>query len=56
MWRCRMLYNTALEQRITAYRAVASPSPRYQQQAELPDLKAAFPEYGAIHARSCRTC
>ncbi|HEX8732128.1 MAG TPA: transposase [Ktedonobacterales bacterium] len=50
LWRCRMLYNTALEQRITAYRHCGATLTAYQQQAELPDLKAAFPEYGDIHS------
>ena len=44
-----MLSNTALEQRITAYRRCGVTLTRSQQHAELPDLKAAFPEYGAIH-------
>ncbi len=51
VWRCRTLYNTALEQRITAYRRRGVTLTCYQQQAELPDLKAAFPEYGAIHSQ-----
>jgi putative transposase len=51
VWRCRMLYNTALEQRITAYRRCGVTLTCYKQQAELPDLKAAFPEYGAIHSQ-----
>ncbi len=51
LWRCRMLYNTALEQRITAYRRFGASLTCYQQQAELPDLKAAFPEYAAINAQ-----
>ena len=50
LWRCRTLYNTALEQRITAYRQRGVTLTCYQQQAELPDLKAAFPEYAAIHS------
>jgi putative transposase len=50
VWRCRTLYNTALEQRITAYRRSGVTLTCYQQQAELPDLKAAFPEYTAIHS------
>ena len=55
--RCRMLYNTALEQRITAYRRCGitltcyQQQADYQQQAELPDLKAAFPEYADIHSQ-----
>ena len=51
LWRCRMLYNTALEQRITAYRRCGVTLNAYQQMAELPDLKAAFPEYAAINAQ-----
>jgi putative transposase len=50
LWRCRMLYNTALEERITAYRRCGVMLSAYQQNAELPDLKAAFPEYAAINA------
>jgi putative transposase len=51
LWRRRTLYNTALEQRITAYRRCGVTLTCYQQQAELPDLKAAFPEYAAITAQ-----
>jgi len=51
LWRCRALYNTALEQRITAYRRSEVTLTCYQQQAELPDLKAALPEYAAIHSQ-----
>jgi hypothetical protein len=51
LWRCRTLYNTALEERITAYRRCGVTLTCYQQQAELPDLKAAFPEYGDIHSQ-----
>ncbi len=51
LWRCRTLYNTALEERITAYRRCGVTLTCYQQQAELPDLKAVFPEYGEIHSQ-----
>ena len=51
LWRCRTLYNTALEERITAYRRCGVTLTCYQQQAELPDLKAAFPEYADIHSQ-----
>jgi putative transposase len=51
LWRCRVLYNTALEQRITAYRSKGITLTCYQQQAELPDLKAAFPEYAVMHSQ-----
>jgi putative transposase len=47
---CRELYNTALEQRITAgLRARVSVS-RVQREAELKDIRASFPEYAAIHS------
>src|SRR5579859_5216637 len=49
--RCRALYNAALEQRITWWRRGQGRSvTRFQQEAELKDLRAAFPEYAAIHA------
>jgi len=51
LWRCRTLYNTALEQRSTAYRRCGVSLTCSQQQAELPDLKAAFPEYPEIHSQ-----
>jgi putative transposase len=50
LWRCRRLYNTALEQRITAYRQRGLSLSRYAQEAELKDLRVAFPEYAAIHS------
>jgi len=51
LWLCRTLYNTALEQRITAYRRCGVTITCSQQQAQLPDLKAAFAEYAAIHSQ-----
>jgi putative transposase len=51
LWRCRTLYNTALEQRITAYQRCGVTLSAFEQHAELPDLKAAFPEYGQIHSQ-----
>jgi putative transposase len=47
---CRWLYNTALEQRITAYQRRHVAVTRYQQEAELKDVRAAFPDYAAIHS------
>jgi len=47
---CRALYNTALEQRIIAYQRRRVSVSRYQQEAELKDIRAAFPEYAAIHS------
>jgi putative transposase len=50
LWRCRTLYNAALEQRITLWKQRGVAISRYQQEAELKDLRAAFPEYAAIHS------
>src|SRR5262245_26479807 len=49
-WRCRTLDTTALEQRITWWRRGQGKSAtRFQQEAELKDLRAAFPAYAALH-------
>jgi putative transposase len=50
LWRCRTLYNVALEQRITAWQRCHVCSTRYQQEAELKDIREAFPEYAALHS------
>ena len=50
LWRCRTLYNTALEQRSTLYRQRGIAISRFTQEAELKDLRAALPEYAAIHS------
>ena len=50
LWRCRRLYNTALEQRITLWRQRGVSLTRYQQEAELKDLRAELPEYASIHS------
>jgi putative transposase len=47
---CRHLYNTALEQRLTAYQRRHHSVSRFQQEAELKDNRAAFPDYAAIHS------
>jgi putative transposase len=47
---CRQLYNTALEQRIVAYQRGRVSVSRYQQEGELKDIRAAFPDYAAIHS------
>jgi putative transposase len=47
---CRWLYNTALEQRIVAYQRRRISISRYQQEAELKDIRATFPEYATIHS------
>src|SRR5215475_1110456 len=49
--RCRALYNCALEQRLTWWRRGQGRSiSRYQQEAELKDLREVFPEYVALHS------
>jgi putative transposase len=50
LWRCRTLYNAALEQRITAWQRCHTSVTRYQQEAELKDIRAELPEYAAIHS------
>jgi len=50
LWRCRTLYNTALEQRITAWERRHVSVSRYQQEAELKELRAELPDYAAIHS------
>lgn len=48
---CRIRYNVALEQRKTWWqRGQGKSATYYQQKAELPDLKAACPEYAQVHA------
>src|SRR5262245_28141514 len=51
LWRCRVLYNTALEQRITLWERGHISLTRYQQEAELKTLRADFPEYAARHSQ-----
>jgi putative transposase len=51
LWRCRMLYNAALEERKTAWERCHVSITYYQQKAELPDLKAACPEYADVNAQ-----
>jgi putative transposase len=43
-----VLSNTALEQRITAWQRCHLAVTRFQQEAELKDLRAELPEYAAI--------
>jgi putative transposase len=49
--RCRTLYNVALEERKTAWERRRVSITYYQQKAELPDLKAACPEYAEVHSQ-----
>jgi putative transposase len=50
LWRCRTLYNAALEQRITAWQRCHVSVSRSAQEAELKAIRAAMPEYAAIHS------
>src|SRR5215472_408966 len=50
LWRCRTLYNTALEQRITLWKQRGVSLTRYQQEAERKSLRAEMSEYGAFHS------
>jgi putative transposase len=50
LWRCRTLYNAALEQRIALWRQRGVSLTRYQQEAELKSLRAEMPEYGVLHS------
>ena len=50
LWRCRELYNAALEQRITAWQRRRVSISRFEQEAELKAIRAEFPEYAAIHS------
>jgi putative transposase len=50
VWCCRRLYNTALEQRIILWKQRGVSHTRYEQEAELKDLRAAMPEYAAMHS------
>ena len=50
LWRCRTLYNTALEQRITAWERCHVCGTRSQQEAALKGIREDFPEYAAASA------
>jgi putative transposase len=50
LWRCRTLYNTALEQRIFLWRQRGVSITRYQQEAQLKMLRVEMPEYNALHS------
>jgi putative transposase len=50
LWRCRTLYNAALEEHKTAGECHHISLNYDEQKAELPDLKRACPEYTEVHA------
>jgi putative transposase len=47
---CRWLYNTPFEQPSTAWQRCHVSVSRYQQEAELEDIRVAMAEYAAIHS------
>jgi putative transposase len=52
LWRCRTLYNTALEQRKTWWARGQGRSATYsQQKAELPDLTETCPAFAEVNAQ-----
>ena len=51
---CRILYNLALEERRTAWKFYRKSVTYYQQKAELPELKAAFPEFTVIPSQTAQ--
>jgi IS605 OrfB family transposase len=51
LWRCRTLYNTALDERKTAWERRRVSVSYFQQKAELPALKVDFPEYAEVNAQ-----
>jgi putative transposase len=54
LWRCRSLYNVALEERKTAWERGGVSLNYYHQANELPGLKAACPEYAEVNAQVLR--
>jgi putative transposase len=50
LWRCRDLYNVALEQRIIAWQRRHVSLSRFEQEAELKATRDEFPEYADIHS------
>jgi putative transposase len=50
LWRCRDLYNAALEERISAWQRRRVSISRYGQEAELKGIRADFSDYAAIHS------
>ena len=48
---CQRLYNVALEQRISIYRQNKGSITCYDQIKQLPELRAAFPEYQAVNSQ-----
>ena len=56
LWRCRELYNAALEQRITAWQRRRVSLSRYEQEAEFKDLAPSFLTTPPSTRTSSKTC
>jgi putative transposase len=52
LYRCRTLYNVALEERQTAWERCGVAVTYYQQKAALPDLKTGCSEYAEVHSQA----
>ena len=50
LWRCRTLYNTALEQRITLWKQRGISTNRFRQALELKDIRADMSEYATVNS------
>lgn len=50
LWRCRELYNAALQERRDAWKMSQVSISYYQQKRDLPTIKELRPEYAEIHA------
>jgi transposase len=48
---CRLLYNAGLEQRRSAYQRQHVSLSKARQQADLPSLKAAYPEFSEVYSQ-----
>src|SRR5271156_5015015 len=55
LWRCRQIYNAALEQRISAYRRQRKSLTRFDQQKDLTELRRFDPDFGAVAATILRS-
>ena len=51
---CRQLYNSALEERIGAYRKAKKTISGYDQMKYLTEIKAALPEYRGVYSQVLR--
>ncbi len=50
LWRCRVLYNAGLQERKEAWEKCHITVTRFQQEAQLKDIRAEHPEYAIVHS------